>query len=297
MKIWLSKNSEIPVREQLTLQVILGVASGDLPVGARLPSTREIARRFGVHPNTVSGAYQELVAQGWLEFRRGSGFYVSRAKPETLENPLDKIIAEFFHAAQKQGFSIEEIKTRLAQFFEMRPPERFLLVESDKGLREILIEEIKSATGFHVSGMSFEDFQKNDHEENSVFIAMFDEKAKIRSVISSDKNCVFLKARSVADTMKDERRPTGEDLIAVVSGWENFLRMAKTMLIAAHIEPESLIVRSTKQPNWKNGLKSASMIICDVLTARKMPKDGRIRAFQLISEESFFELRRFHKKR
>lgn len=291
MKIWLSKNSEVPVRDQLSTQIILGVVSGDLAVGERLPSTREISRRFGVHSNTVSHAYQLLVEQGWLEFHQGSGFYVCDGKPKVLENSLDKTIAEFLQTAQKQGFSLSEIKTRLLQFFEIQPPENIFVIESDAALREILVEEIKQATGFKVDAASFEEFQKNHHKANSVFVAMFDETAKVRSVISSNKTCIFLKARSVADSMKDEKRPTADDLIAVVSGWEQFLWMAKTMLIAAGIEPESLLIRSTKQPDWKKGLNSATMIICDCLTAENFQNDIRVRRFQLISDESISELK------
>ena len=296
MKIWLSKNSEVPVREQLTTQIILGVVSGDLPVGARLPSTREIARRFGVHSNTVSNAYQQLAERGWLEFHQGSGFYVCDAKPETPENSLDKIIGEFFQTAQKQGFSKGEIKARLMQFFEIQPPENFLVVESDDDLREILVEEIKQATDFEVDATSFEEFQKNHRKANSVFIAMFDEAAKIRSVLSSNKTCISLKARSVADSMKDQQRPTEEDLIAVVSGWERFLGMAKTMLLAANIDAESLLIRSTKQIDWKKGLNSASMVICDSLAAKNFQNDERVRKFQLISDESLSEIKHLNYK-
>jgi DNA-binding transcriptional regulator YhcF (GntR family) len=291
MKIWLSKNSEIPVRQQLATQIVLGIASGDLTTGERLPSTREIARRFGVHSNTVSNAYKLLAAEGWLEFRQGSGFYVSDAKPETPENSLDKLIAEFFQKAREQGFSIAEIRRNLSRFFESEPSEKFLVIESDADFRDILIEEIRQATGFAAEGVSFEDFRANFRDENSIFGAMFDETAKIKSVVSDRKKCVFLKARSAAEAMKDKPRPDGEDLIAVVSGWEKFLLMAKTMLLAANLDAESLIIRSTKQKEWKNGLNSAAMIICDSLCALHFPNDERIRRFQLISDESLSELR------
>lgn len=292
MKIWLSKNSEVPVREQLSTQIILGVASGDLAVGERLPSTREIARRFGVHSNTVSHAYQSLAEQGWLEFHQGSGFYVCREKPESFENPLDEIIAEFFQTAQKQGFSIGEIKTRLLRFFEIQSPENIFVIESDTGLREILVEEIRQATNFKVESASFESFQNNHHKTNSIFVAMNDETAKVGSVLSSNKASVFLKARSVSDSMKDEKRPTREDLIAIVSGWERFLEMAKTMLVAAGIEPDTLLIRSTENFEWRKGLSAATMIICDYLTAKNFPKDARVRLFRIISDESLSDLKR-----
>jgi hypothetical protein len=49
MKIWISKGSEVPVQERLTAQIMLAVASGGLRPGQRLPSTRELARRFDIH--------------------------------------------------------------------------------------------------------------------------------------------------------------------------------------------------------------------------------------------------------
>src|SRR5690349_18313800 len=60
MRLWLARGSEIPIREQVVTQVVLGILSDELPPGARLPSTRELARRFRVHANTVSAAYREL---------------------------------------------------------------------------------------------------------------------------------------------------------------------------------------------------------------------------------------------
>jgi DNA-binding transcriptional regulator YhcF (GntR family) len=64
MRLWLAKNSEVPLREQLATQIVLGITSGDLKSGERLPNTRELARRFSIHSNTVSAAYRELARLG-----------------------------------------------------------------------------------------------------------------------------------------------------------------------------------------------------------------------------------------
>lgn len=49
--------------------------------GMRMPSIRRFARQRGVSPFTVVEAYDRLVATGYLEARRGSGFYVCRQAP------------------------------------------------------------------------------------------------------------------------------------------------------------------------------------------------------------------------
>ena len=66
MRIWLNRTGEVSLREQLTTQVVLGIVSRDLAPGQRLPSTRELARRYGIHPNTASAAYRQLEQEGWL---------------------------------------------------------------------------------------------------------------------------------------------------------------------------------------------------------------------------------------
>ncbi|HEY8561894.1 MAG TPA: GntR family transcriptional regulator [Pyrinomonadaceae bacterium] len=292
MKIWLSKNSEVPVREQLVTQITLGIASGDLPTGARLPSTREIAQRYKIHSNTVSNAYQILAEQGWLEFRKGSGFYVREANHERHDNSLDRLIAQFVATAQAGGFSIDEIRRRLAGFFDSHHSTRLFVIENDHALREILVEEIRAATSLEVKGVALADLERVLPVRGAVFAAMFDEKAKIGARLPAEKNCVFLKANSAAASMTGETRPTADDLIAVVSGWDDFLVLAKTMLVAVRIEPESLIIRSTREANWRKGLNSSSMVICDSLTAKNLADLENVRVFPLIAEESLVELAR-----
>lgn len=295
MKIWLSKNSEVPVREQIVTQIMLGIVSGDLPVGKRLPSTKEISNRFSVHSNTVSTAYRKLAEQGWLEFRKGSGFYVREVEGEKpgANFQLEKLISDFFQNAYKLGFSNDEIKHRFNKRFDIRVAEKILVVESDRALREILIEEIAAVTDFRIDGISFEEFEQIHQNSDAIIAAMMDEKPKLEKLLSSGKIVIYLNARSVPDSMTGKKRPSDNDLIAVISGWENFLVWSKTMLLAAQIEPESLLLRATNQENWQLGLRSASMIICDALTAKNFPNDGRIKKFQIISDSSLEELSGF----
>jgi GntR family transcriptional regulator/MocR family aminotransferase len=58
-----------------SLQNVLrdAVRDGRLPAGLRLPSTRTLAADLGVARGTVTSAYEQLVAEGYLTARRGSG--------------------------------------------------------------------------------------------------------------------------------------------------------------------------------------------------------------------------------
>jgi GntR family transcriptional regulator/MocR family aminotransferase len=70
------------LHRQLYDQVRELVLSGRLAPGARLPSSRGLARDLGCGRNTVVMAYDQLLSEGYLEGRHGSGTYVSRVLPE-----------------------------------------------------------------------------------------------------------------------------------------------------------------------------------------------------------------------
>jgi len=293
MKIWLSKNSEVPVRDQLVTQITIGVLSGDLQIGDKLPSTREIARRFQIHSNTVSSAYQKLADDGWLEFRKGSGFYVREADEATLniEMQLDRLITDLLRSAQALGFGPEDVRSRIEGRLRSHTAKRVLVIESDEKLRDIIAHEIGTATGAGVLGIDLGQFAGKYKNERAVYAAMMDEKPKIEGMIPPERSCLYLRAHSVAEAMAGQPRPSQDDLIAVASGWEKFLLMAKTMLVAANLEPASLIIRHTGQKGWKKGLGAASMIICDSLTATSLPGDEKVRPFPIVSRDSLDEVR------
>jgi GntR family transcriptional regulator/MocR family aminotransferase len=64
------------------------VSTGRLPPGTRLPPYRSLAADLGMARNAVADAYAELVAEGWLTARQGSGTRVAeRAAPPPAPDP------------------------------------------------------------------------------------------------------------------------------------------------------------------------------------------------------------------
>ena len=65
-----------PLYSQIHDSIVAQIRSGHLSAGDRLPGKRELASRLAVAVNTVDTAYQMLVAEGYLESRPKSGFFV-----------------------------------------------------------------------------------------------------------------------------------------------------------------------------------------------------------------------------
>jgi DNA-binding transcriptional regulator YhcF (GntR family) len=73
----LDRASRTPLSRQIYMQVRSAVLSGALRAGARMPSSRAMASKLGVARASVVAAYEQLLAEGYVESRHGSGTFIS----------------------------------------------------------------------------------------------------------------------------------------------------------------------------------------------------------------------------
>ena len=294
MQLWFARGSEVTIREQLVTQVILSILSDDLAPGQRLPSTRELARRFRLHPNTVSAGYRQLERERWVEFRHGSGVYVGERKPELAPSSalaLDRLIARLFQDARELGAPLATVRSRLRQWLELQPPDHFLLIEPDEELRRILAVEIGRAVTFPVLSCSLHDCPKS--ADGAIPVVLPNRAAAVRQALPEGTDVLTLQVRSVPTSLAGWLPAPPGTLIGIASGWPNFLKLARTILNAAGFHPDALIFRDTRKTNWQRGLQQAAAVVCDSVTATRLPAACRAIPFPLLSESSIAELRHY----
>jgi GntR family transcriptional regulator len=76
MMIRLVEASAATFAEQISAQIRLAVARGEVLRGERLPSAKELATALGVNMHTVLRAYDSLRESGIIDLRRGRGAVV-----------------------------------------------------------------------------------------------------------------------------------------------------------------------------------------------------------------------------
>ncbi len=293
VRLWLNRSGEISLREQLTTQVRLGILCRELKPGERLPSTRELARRFGIHANTASAAYRELEQDGWLEFRHGSGVYVRAGRPtlpRTPELAIDELIGELVTKARKAGAPAELIRARLLRWMEMEPPGHWLVIEPDPELRRIVITEMEQAVSLPVQGCAPDACGEPGVLDGAMPVVLPSKAASVRKLLPAGTELTVLEVHPVAPALGGYLPAPPGVLVGIASRWGEFQRVARTMLIAAGIAPEGLIVCDAAKPGWKRGLAQTSAVVCDAVTAPELPRECHPIEFRLLAEGALQQL-------
>ncbi len=117
-----------PLYQQLYSHVRRAILTGTLKGDTKLPSTRTLADELGVSRNTVLNAYEQLLAEGYLESSSGSGTYVARVLPDHL-----------LRTPRPQPDTIEQPPSHLPQFsrhaqLQLSAPRQFTAIPSREGI-------------------------------------------------------------------------------------------------------------------------------------------------------------------
>ena len=86
----LDRRARVPLHRQIYAGYRAAIVEGRLEGGQRLPSTRTLASELGVSRMPVVLAFEQLLAEGYLEARVGSGSFVARGLPLPRPQPVPR---------------------------------------------------------------------------------------------------------------------------------------------------------------------------------------------------------------
>lgn len=114
-------NNNLPIYLQVINQIKKDMIQGRLPMGEKLPSTRELAVQYQINPNTAVRVYKEMEQLGMCYTKRGLGTFVTedvevitKMKEEMAEELLESFVKEM----SDLGFSKEELITIIEKRLE-----------------------------------------------------------------------------------------------------------------------------------------------------------------------------------
>ncbi|WP_286166680.1 PLP-dependent aminotransferase family protein [Ochrobactrum sp. POC9] len=106
----IDRASDVSLTAQLVGQIRQAVLAGRLKPNTKLPSTRALSLELGLSRTTVLAAFDQLIAEGYLEGRQGSGTHVTAELPETsltVDQPPHYAIAQQrLHREEAKAFRL-----------------------------------------------------------------------------------------------------------------------------------------------------------------------------------------------
>ena len=101
---------------QLVQQITHALRLGNLKVGDRLPTVRDVAAKVAINPNTVLKAYRHLEVQGLLVSRPGRGVFVAKelAGPSAHQASLRRALLRWLSQAEDAGLDAEGMQALFA---------------------------------------------------------------------------------------------------------------------------------------------------------------------------------------
>jgi hypothetical protein len=115
----------------------------------------------------------------------------------------------------------------------------------------------------------------------------------VRAALPPHSHLLLLRLRSVTEALKNEKRPSAEDLLIVVSQYPDFLHWSRAVLSAIGLDPLSLEFRDASKRGWQRGLESSTFVITETITEKIIPPGVKARVFKMLSDQSITELQKY----
>ena len=163
-------------------------------------------------------------------------------------------------------------------------------------LRRIFLTEIGQMTKFPARGVSLEECA--EALAGAIPLCRPTKTKSVRGVLPAGIELITLQIRSAKGWLEPWLPAWGGSvegrLIGVASHWPEFLVNAQTMLVAAGLDPDSLILRDARKRGWQRGMEQTAGIICDAYTVGVpgFPAKPRKMVFQLLADAARVELLR-----
>ena len=120
MIIRIDELSDVPIYLQLRNQIVMGISSGELKAGEKLPTVRDLALEMGINTMTVSKAYQLLKTEGYIMTDRKNGARIrTEIKKEASVSDANKTeLRRIVSEARISGVEKQELVNLIDKYWE-----------------------------------------------------------------------------------------------------------------------------------------------------------------------------------
>jgi DNA-binding transcriptional regulator YhcF (GntR family) len=286
----LNRKGGVPLHDQLLAQLEMKILGGAIAPGQRLPSIRLLARRLGLHANTVSAAYRQLEKAGHVELRRGAGVFVREGIPASLEHAhgLDELIRLALNVAFRKGHAAPEIRAAVERWLRASPPDRVVVVDPQPETIELVAHEVRTALGVPATGCTLVALEEDvSLASGAIVLALAYHAAKVSRLAPSAP----VKTIHVGASAQERRLVTGLPVgatVLVVSRSPIVLQFAQAFVVG--LRGDELLVETRlvgARAEWRRLLPAADVVFADSLAVPVLHAVAprRLHEIRLLSED------------
>lgn len=225
MDFVIDRKSGVPIYIQVKNQIMDDIKNGNLRIGEKMPTERELSQKLNTSRNTVSAAYNVLEVEGVLISYQGRGTFVAEEaktwKQHSKRGKLLKLIDMGYEEALEMGMDTKEFLAVVVD--RIKEKEDFI-----KGINAIFIEcnieqanafskELERSTDLNVTPIVLQDLDNRSVQtekilkESHLIIATFNHVNEVKSLTADLKKDVFGVAinPSLETIVKIARYPKG----------------------------------------------------------------------------------------
>lgn len=100
-------DNNTPLYNQIYLYFRQKILNGEIMPGTALPATRKLAENLGVSRNTVNNAYSQLLFEGYVDSKAGSGYIVNDVSMQNIYTPKLDVINNYQTPKKEKVFKYD----------------------------------------------------------------------------------------------------------------------------------------------------------------------------------------------
>lgn len=276
MNIKIDRKSGIPIYIQVKNQIMDEIKNGNLKVGTKMLTERELAQKLNASRNTISAAYNLLEQEGVLVSYQGRGTFVAEEtrtwKQHSTKDKLLKIIDLGIEEALEQGLDPKEFlliaNDRVREKEELMRKVNAVFIECNIEQARVFAKELSRLVNVNVTPLVVGELKNRDEEtqrsleEAQILIATFNHVNEVKELtVDINKDVLGVAINPCLETIVKIARYPSETKFGLVCISKEFHFKVENAIKSSGIDIGEIYATTSRIQSDIEGVIKASDVI------------------------------------
>ncbi len=277
MDITVNRKSGIPIYIQVKNQIMNDIKNGNLKIGTKMPTERELSQKLNTSRNTISAAYNLLEQEGVLISYQGRGTFVAEEtkswKHHSAKDKLLKIIDLGLEEALEQGVDPMEflllVNERVKEKEEIMKEVNAVFVECNIEQARVFAKELSQLANVNVTPMVVAELKDRDGETQKtlekaqILIATFNHVNEVKELtVDINKEVLGVAINPCLDTIVKIARYPRETKFGLVCISKEFQFKVENAIKSSGIDIDEIYATTSRlQGDIEDVIEASDVII------------------------------------